>query len=208
MKLIVGLGNLGKKYERTRHNAGFLAIDALENAWRSHEHFFELGKEQHKLYECSEWEYRGSDGRSERVTLAKPQTFMNLSGTAVKFLAQYAGSSFSVEDDLWVIHDEVDIDFGRVKLDRDRTGAGHNGVQNIIDQLGTKNFIRFRVGVRPTEFAKGDTRDFVLDQFSKNEHALLPSIFCALEEGCRLLISDGFEQAQNRVNALKTKLSA
>src|SRR3989338_1982482 len=140
MKLIVGLGNPGKKYEDTRHNVGFLCIDALEKAWIAHEYFFELGSERHALYEQSEWEYRSPLGGVERIALARPKTFMNLSGEAVRFLVSHEGKDFLVENDLWIIHDDVDIAVGSIKLDRDKSSGGHNGVQNIIDQLGTKNF--------------------------------------------------------------------
>lgn len=207
MKLIVGLGNPGKKYEKTRHNVGFMAIDALEVHLNADEHFFSLGREKHKLYELSEWEYRSPIGQTERIALAKPQTFMNLSGEAVKFLATHAGKNFSVADDLCVIHDEVDVDFGRVKLDRDRSGAGHNGIQSIIDRLGSKNFIRLRIGVRPVSKEKGDAREFVLNRFSKKEQEALPGIFRILAEGCRLFFDEGFVVAQNRVNVRKTKSS-
>jgi peptidyl-tRNA hydrolase, PTH1 family len=136
MKLIVGLGNPGKKYEGTRHNAGFMAIDEL------------------KKYDI------------EDSILAKPKTFMNNSGKAVKEMVGY----YKVKpEDLWVIHDDIDLPIGEFKISENRGSAGHKGVQSIIDELGIKNFNRIRIGICPAEGKPERIEEFVLKKFSKKE---------------------------------------
>ncbi|MDO8490218.1 MAG: aminoacyl-tRNA hydrolase [bacterium] len=205
MKLIVGLGNPGKKYESTRHNVGYAMIDALEKAWKGRELFFFLGLEKHKLYEQSEWEYRPPAGKSERVTLMKPRTFMNLSGDAAAFAIQHSPKSFVVKDDLWVVHDEIDISLGRVKLDRNRSAAGHNGIKSIIERIGTKDFIRFRVGIGATHSVKENLEQFVLKRFGKEEKEIMQKTLSFCEQGCEVLLDQDFESAQNFLNGRDAK---
>ena len=140
MKLIVGLGNPGKKYEKTRHNIGFLVLDRLV--------------QQHRECDFSNWEQSkkfnaeicGGTYKGEKVILVKPLTFMNNSGQAVGMIAQY----YKIRpNDLIVAHDEKDIPLGEIRVQKDRGPAGHNGVKSIIEHCGTKNFTRIRIGIAP-----------------------------------------------------------
>lgn len=159
MKLIVGLGNPGKKYEQTRHNFGFMALDLLAKnlnlAWR----------ESSKL--------KAELAKSTQYILAKPTTFMNQSGFAVSALLKFYKLTPA---DLIVLHDELDIDFGKWKLSSDSRAAGHNGVQSIIDQLGSKKFVRFRLGIRAGIDRGLNAEKFVLDKFDPEETKKLPEI--------------------------------
>lgn len=144
MFLIVGLGNPGKKYEKTRHNVGFMVLDALKE--------FEL----------------------PNATLAKPQTFMNNSGKAVKSLVakyQILNTKYLV-----VVHDDIDISLGKIKISVGRGSAGHKGVESIIQVLGTKNFTRVRVGIQPALGKPKDVETFVLKNFTSKELLLLKQV--------------------------------
>lgn len=155
MHLIVGLGNPGKKYERTRHNVGFLAVDALRNDTFS----------EWKLLKSLEAEASEGEIEGKKVILLKPQTFMNLSGRAVSAAMKKYRITY---EHLIVIHDDLDIPFGEIKAQKNKSAAGHNGVQSVIDALGTKDFWRMRVGIgaRPKEMASDV---FVLQKFSVAE---------------------------------------
>ena len=163
MKLIVGLGNPGKQYELTRHNAGFLAVDD-----------FLKGKDviacQSKFQaEICEYHEGGN-----KIFFVKPQTFMNLSGEAVKDIVRFYKVNPEIE--LLVVHDEKDFPFGTVKPAHNSSSAGHNGVQNIIDELGTQDFARVRIGVESREPGSPLPTDvFVLQKFSDDELAKLPT---------------------------------
>jgi len=140
--LIVGLGNPGKKYEKTRHNIGFRVIDELE---------------------CKAFD--------DDIILLKPESFMNNSGKTVQeHLAYYKIPAH----DLIVIHDDIDLLFGDIRVSENSSSAGHKGVQSIIDELGTQDFTRIRVGIKPPH--KIDTEKFVLEKFTKDEEKQLPEI--------------------------------
>jgi peptidyl-tRNA hydrolase, PTH1 family len=166
--LIVGLGNPGEKYEKTRHNAGFLALDKLRKKYSFPE--FEFSKKFNS--EIS----KGSICQ-KNVFLIKPQTFMNESGTAVRAFLNF--HKLSVEDIL-VIHDDLDIIFGEIRLAFDSRSAGHNGVQNIIDQLGTQKFKRIRIGIGKPPSEKVacylSAHDYVLEKFFPEELNALESM--------------------------------
>lgn len=136
MKLIIGLGNPGQKYELTRHNLGFIFIDSLRERWSFPE--FKLG---------SKFDAEISQGKlnGKKIILAKPQNFINLSGEVVKRIMAFYKTG---PEDLLVIHDDMAIACGKYKLATNSTSAGHNGVQNIIDELGTKKFARLRIGIK------------------------------------------------------------
>jgi len=152
--LVVGLGNPGPQYAATRHNAGFMAVDYIGD--RLGIRFdADLCK---SLVAAGEYEGR-------ELTLAKPQTFMNLSGRAVSALIDRLSLS---PDDLTVIHDDIDIPLGKVKEKRGGGSAGHNGIGSIIEEIGTGDFRRLRIGVgRPSK--GGDASEFVLSPFEENE---------------------------------------
>lgn len=163
MKLIIGLGNPGEKYKKTRHNAGFVAIDAIVAKSQ-----IPSPKSQIKFNsEIVEIVMNG-----EKIILAKPQTFMNESGKAVKAIADYY--KIPIEN-ITVIHDDLDIKLGEYKIAKDRSSAGHKGVQSIIDNLETKNFTRIRIGIG-VENKKIPTEEFVLENFSKEEQKIIDEV--------------------------------
>lgn len=164
MKLIIGLGNPGKEYEKTRHNAGFMVIDALAK---------ELGA-SFKFQKKFNAEIAQVKLENEDVVLLKPQTFMNLSGTPARAVMDF----YKIKpENIVVIHDDKDIMFGDVKYQTDRSAAGHNGIKSIIEHLGTQNFARIRIGVAWEDKEKmGDTANFVLMNFTKTELETLDGI--------------------------------
>lgn len=163
MKLLVGLGNPGRQYKDTRHNLGFLALDAIA---KRHEIKWKKKREFHA-------EMTEVDLGHYRYILLKPATFMNLSGEAVRAAASF----FDVKaEDIIVIHDDVDLPFGEIRKKTDGSSAGHKGVQSIIDLLKTNTFRRVRVGIgRPTE-PQFPIDEWVLSKWTKQEKAALPEI--------------------------------
>jgi len=169
MQLIVGLGNPGKEYEQTRHNAGFLCLDFLRETWR-----FE------SFQPVPKWKGSVSAGMrgGEKTMLLKPETFMNRSGESVRSLMDFFKLAPS---DLIVIHDDLDIASGVFKIAKGSGAAGHNGVADLIGKLGTKDFTRIRIGIgRPTENVPTDA--FVLSPFSKEELTSLQKTFAEIEK--------------------------
>lgn len=160
MKLIVGLGNPGRKYEKTRHNIGFRVIDALT---------FEMGTQlaYDKKFEAEIGCF--SAGR-KKIYLAKPQTMMNNSGKVVAKIAKYY--NFQPQD-IWIIHDDLDLNFGRIRVRFDGSSAGHNGIKSIVGELDSGEFYRFKIGIGPKD-KQADS--FVLENFSVAEEEKLPKI--------------------------------
>ena len=159
MKIIVGLGNPGRKYERTRHNAGFMAVDDLAQSLH-----FELSLEKcHALFG------KGALG-TEKVLLAKPQTYMNDSGRSVAALLKDA---YATANDLIVLHDELDLPAGVVRVKIGGGHGGHNGLRSIIDELGTEKYSRLRVGIG--EPGRGAV-DHVLSRFAADERKRLRTL--------------------------------
>jgi peptidyl-tRNA hydrolase, PTH1 family len=159
--LIVGLGNPGTKYEKTRHNFGFLVVDEII---KRHDAVSSNTKLQTKL-----WTAKASGAT---ILLAEPQTFMNLSGNAVAPLTR---AKKIIPEHLIVVHDDLDLPLGTIRVSRGASAGGHNGVQSIIDALGTKDFIRVRMGIgRPTNDQA--IEDFVLTRFSAEEKKMLPEV--------------------------------
>lgn len=184
MILIVGLGNPGKKFEKTRHNVGFVAIDefAKENDFPS----FESNKKADALV-----------SEQNNVLLAKPQTFMNESGKAVKELIR----NHPVEN-IIVIHDDIDLETGKIKIVKERGSAGHKGVESIIKAVGNENLIRIRIGIAPAASAKGsvEAKKIVLKNFSKQEQPLINESISKAAEALTIIISSGLEKAMNQFN--------
>ena len=161
MKLIVGLGNPGTQYEKTRHNAGFLSLDFFLKDQKA---ISCQGKFNAQICEM----HFQNDGGIEKVFFVKPQSFMNLSGEVVRDIAHFY--KVDVSKDLLVLHDEKDLNFGIVKEAKDSGSAGHNGVQNLIDELATKDFARVRIGVESREEGSPLPTDvFVLQPFTSEE---------------------------------------
>lgn len=160
MKLIVGLGNPGSQYARTRHNIGFMIVDELAE---SHSASWKFDKKmQAEMAEIA------LDG--EKVILAKPQTFMNLSGESIQKIMQFYKISPS---DIWVVFDDVDVPFGKLKLRQEGSAGGHNGVKSTIANIG-QDFIRVRIGISLNDRAVEPSEVYVLKPFKPEEQKELP----------------------------------
>ena len=169
MILIVGLGNPGKKYEKTRHNIGSRIIDELESL------------------------------NLENVVLAKPTTFMNESGKAVKSLTK----NYKLKTiNLFIIHDDIDLPLGKIRIGIGRGAAGHKGVESIINELKTKNFIRFRIGIKPEPYTlTPKTLDrFVLQKFNKEEEKIIKEVIKKIVEAIEMTLKEGLEKAMSKYN--------
>jgi PTH1 family peptidyl-tRNA hydrolase len=181
MKLIVGLGNPGEKYEKTRHNIGFIILEKIAtkrgvvlNAWRLEPHY------ESRFAEMGDLE--------NRIKLVLPQTFMNNSGRAVKLCKDY----WKVDsEDIWVIHDDVDLEFGKVRINLGGTSAGHKGIESIIQAIG-EQFWRIRVGVGKSE--KIPTEEWVLINFEKSEAEKLSKIIDAISRFVLESLSKGIKE--------------
>ena len=197
MKLIVGLGNPGRKYEKTRHNYGFLAIDHLRDFFKSFEAWTSDKRAETLI---SKGEIAGQE-----LILAKPQTFMNLSGTAVAALADFYKIAIS---DIWVIHDDFDLPLGMIRVNHSSSAAGHKGVKSIIDALGTKDFLRFRLGIHPVGqtffsaiFKKTTSIEkFVLKNFDKEELKIAQAAIQRNTQAIEVALRKSPAEAMNEFN--------
>lgn len=169
MVIIVGLGNPGKKYVNTRHNIGFQIIDqfAKENKFPE----FRLSKKFNALI-----------SEKENIILAKPQTFINNSGISVKKLAKLHRTG------LCIIHDDIDLALGKIRISKNRGAAGHKGVQSIIKELSSKDFTRVRIGIQPEKGKPESIEKFILQKFKKEQREILkPAIKKSLAELAKLI---------------------
>lgn len=164
-KLLVGLGNPGKEYDGTRHNIGFACLDHFVGKTEGMEAWTAK-----KSFKCNFSVGRLGD---TQIIAIKPTTFMNLSGEAVQAVAAYYKI---VPADILVIHDELDVDFGQVRLRTGGSSAGHNGLKSIIEQLG-EDFGRVRIGIGPKKPARMDSADFVLQKFASEQAEQLPNLY-------------------------------
>lgn len=183
--LVVGLGNPGDRYARTRHNLGFMVVDLIAREVQT----------QVKREECRSLIGRAVIG-SEVVELAKPQTFMNLSGEAVSCLLKKQDRAI---EKLIVISDDLALPLGKIRLRPRGTHGGQNGLRNIIDRTGTQEFIRLRIGIAP-EHPIGNAKDFVLQGFSKGEAESVEEILRDSADAVRDVIHDGIERAMAKWN--------
>jgi peptidyl-tRNA hydrolase, PTH1 family len=185
--LIVGLGNPGERYEWTRHNLGFMLVDLL-------------ARQSNALVKRAEC--RALVGRAEiegrRVELVKPQTYMNLSGESVACLAKKR-EGFKASGDLLVVSDDIALPFGTIRLRARGSSGGQKGLKNIISVLGTDEFPRLRVGIKP-EHPVGDTASYVLERFPRAQHAEVEEVLGRCAEALRAVIRDGIEKAMSQFN--------
>ena len=184
MKLIVGLGNPGKKYENTRHNMGFMAVDLLSDQAN-----IDVDKEV----------FHGLMGRGkiyeQDVILFKPTTFMNLSGTAVQEVVHY----FKIElEDIVVIYDDMALEPGVIRLRKEGSSGGHKGMQNIIDCLSTEQIKRIRIGIG--EPGENDTIDFVLSKPLKDEVPVIEEAIANAVRAVKEMLKSDFDRAMNKYN--------
>ena len=179
MKLIVGLGNPGIEYQFTPHNLGFLAVDRIAGDL----------KVQVRNRQCRALTARAVIGQQEAV-LAKPETFMNLSGQAVRELVEKL--EIKPEADLIVIYDELDLLMGTIRIRQRGSSAGHNGMKSIIGALGTEEFARIRIGIAPEEK--------ILKPFGKRQLKQVDEMLDTAAEAVKVILTDGIEAAMNRFN--------
>lgn len=187
MYIIAGLGNPGAKYENTRHNIGFDTIDRLAD-----EAGISISESKHKALLG-----KGViDGH--RVILVKPQTYMNLSGESLREVVDYY--KCDPETDLIVISDDINLDVGRLRIRKKGSAGGHNGLKNIIAQLGTDAFVRVRMGVgeKPKDY---DLADYVLGHFTSEERKVLDEACKRAAEAIRVILNEDADAAMNRFNA-------
>ncbi|MGB7586804.1 MAG: aminoacyl-tRNA hydrolase [Terriglobales bacterium] len=186
MKLIVGLGNPGIEYQFTPHNLGFLVIDRIA----------EQRKVEVRNRQCRALTARAVIGL-ETVLLAKPETFMNLSGLSVRELVvEYDARP---ETDLIVIQDELDFPLGTIRIHRNRSSAGHNGIESIIGALGTQDFLRIRMGVAPDRKVE-DGITYLLSPFRKAQLKLVDPMLDVAAEAVAVILDEGPAAAMNRYN--------
>lgn len=186
MKMIVGLGNPGTRYAQTRHNIGFMVLDAFSAACQ-----LPVNKKQGaSLIGIGFWE-------QEKILLAKPQTYMNRSGEAVWELLNYYHEGI---DDFLVIHDDLDLDFGRLRFKRGGGSGGHNGLKSITQMLNSPEYSRLKVGIgRPPEFICAE--EYVLGGFSVSERASCPEIIKIAVAGLETWCLGDIDEAMNKFNS-------
>lgn len=189
MFLIVGLGNPGKQYEHTRHNVGFDVMDAIAEKYN-----ISISEKKHKAL-CGKGVIAG-----EKVVLAKPQTFMNLSGESVAELLHYY--KLDPEDEMLVIFDDISLAPGGIRIRKKGSAGGHNGIKNIIAMTGTQNFKRVKVGVG--EKPKGwDLADHVLGHFDKDDSAKVREAIADAVMATEMILQGDIDQAMNDFNGKK-----
>lgn len=187
--LIVGLGNPGRDYRETRHNIGFMVVDKFAET-----HAIKLGKVQNKAI------IGNSLIDDKKVILAKPQTFMNLSGQAVASLARFYKVAY---DHIVVVHDDVDLPFASLRMRPGGGSAGQKGVASVIQLLGTQDFPRLRMGIgRPP--GQMDAAAYVLQPFSRSEIEFLPPLMEKAVDALNCFLTDGLDSAMNRFNPSST----
>ncbi len=191
MILIAGLGNPGDRYRDTRHNVGFMVVDLIAERWGR-----PLFRHKFRAEEATV-EIRGKTG-AERAVLLKPQTYMNLSGESV----QPAATFFKIgPPQIIVVHDELDVPFGQVKLKSGGGDAGHNGLKSVTNRLGTNGYVRVRVGIgRPPPDFRGDVADYVLQAFAPAEQVDLDTVVGRAADAVECIALEGLSAAMNTTN--------
>jgi len=185
VKLIVGLGNPGREYDLTPHNLGFMAVERLAETCG-------VKFSRHEARSIS----ASAEIEGERVVLAKPQTFMNLSGQAVSGLLRQRNAS---AEDVIVLVDDVDLPFGSLRIRRRGSAGGHNGLKSIIGALGTDQFVRVRMGAGPDKVVE-DLVSYVLAPFRKKDLKIVAELADQAAEAVRIILKEGPEKAMNLFN--------
>ena len=184
MFVIAGLGNPGRKYEKTRHNMGFLAIDSL-----AEKNGIKVNKIKHRALV--------GDGMisGRRVLLVKPQTYMNLSGISIREIADY----YDVPaEDILVIYDDFDLELGTLRIRKKGSAGSHNGMKSVIDELGTKDFPRIRIGIGSSRGK--DWKDFVIGKASKDDMQVLSDAASRAADAAECILEKGIDRAMNEYN--------
>jgi PTH1 family peptidyl-tRNA hydrolase len=188
VKLIVGLGNPGIEYQFTPHNIGFLAVDRIA------EQCGVMVDNRHSKALTA----RSRIGKEE-VLLAKPETYVNLSGMSVRELVDKCGSGIDPQKDLIVIYDELDLPLGMIRIRERGSSAGHNGMQSIINALQTQEVARIRLGVAPDDPAKGGA-SYILSPFRKSQLAKVDELLDLAAQAVTVVLNEGIKAAMNRFN--------
>ncbi|WP_061996332.1 aminoacyl-tRNA hydrolase [Clostridium sp. ATCC 25772] len=186
MYLVVGLGNPGDKYDKTRHNVGFDIIDLFAN-----EYNIDVNRQKFKGM------YGETNINGEKIILLKPQTFMNLSGESVREVCDFYKIP---NDNVIVIYDDISLEVGNIRIRPKGSAGGHNGIKNIIAHLGTDIFPRIKIGVGGPA---GDLVNHVLGKFSKEERELLEKTFKPAIDAVETIISQNTAEAMNKFNGFK-----
>ena len=191
-QLVVGLGNPESKYDQTRHNIGFAAVDALARSWQ-------ISLSEHRKFQGAFGEGRGPQG--DKVRLLKPLTYMNRSGQPIRAVTDW----FKLPpESVLVIYDDMDLPLGKLRLRMSGSAGGHNGMKSAIAHLSTQNFPRLRIGIgRPQGTIIGDdpaTVSHVLGRFSQDETQLMSKVLQLVVEAVELSLKQGVEKAMNRYN--------
>jgi len=187
MPLIVGLGNPGRQYARTRHNAGFMVLDRLAERWR-------VSFASKKKFSAR---VALLDRDGSRLLLCKPETFMNASGEAVKAISAFYRVA---PESILTVVDDADLPLGEIRLRPRGSSGGHHGLESIEQHLGTREFPRLRVGIGRHESGAREITDYVLSQFGPDEAELLEKVLTRACDQIECWLSDGILQAMNRFN--------
>lgn len=204
MKLIVGLGNPGKKYEKTRHNLGFMTLDRFRGDVASHASWSASTKLKSQIAFFD-------TAAGERIIVAKPGTFMNDSGLAVRLIADFYDVS---PKDIWIVHDELDLPLGALRIRFGGAAAGHHGVESVIEHLGTDKFWRYRLGVGMSHTGKGDdgkehtlskllrnnVDEYVLGSFTSSEHGKMKDLLKRANQALTFALSHDLPATMNKYN--------
>ena len=196
MKLIVGLGNPGTEYQNTRHNAGFMTVDKISRDISINPINWQKNSQSKSLV-----------AKTADIILAKPQTYVNKSGFAVKAMADF----YKLEpDDIWVIYDDIDLPPGKIRIRAGGSSGGHNGVESVIKSLKTDKFIRFRLGIGrgkdsiagsfENEKRRHNVISFVLSKFKTHEERELQDLISSGAKAIRFALKEGIDRAMNRFN--------
>jgi len=198
MIIIVGLGNPGEKFKNTRHNAGFMVVNffAEKNGFPE----FNMSKKSNSLISqnnYSSFPRKAGIVKDKKIILIKPQTFMNNSGTAVK---KITNTQHLTPNTLIIIHDDIDLPLGKLKIVKNRGSAGHKGVESIIKNIGNKELIRFRIGVQPKNGKPKNPENFVIKNFTKAEKEIIDRTIIEISDALSLFIKEGLEKTMNQYN--------
>jgi len=204
MKLIVGLGNPGEKYEKTRHNLGFMIVDKF---FKDFEKVDKSIWEENKKFksDIAKLEWQPRKGKLEKIILVKPKTYMNSSGVAVSLISEYLNIPAS---NIWVIHDDIDLPLGSMRIRLGGSAGGHKGIESIIKSLGTEKFWRFRMGIGQSRMRLEDKKnkfikkvdEFVLDKFSHEERGKVGELIKKGSKAIGMGLEEGFDKAMNKFN--------
>lgn len=187
MKLVVGLGNPGKEYKNTRHNIGFNLLDSIAS-----NNGYSFKKDKKFNCEICETNING-----EKVLLVKPLSFMNLSGTVVSKIVSFYDINIS---DILVIQDDLDMEFGKIRIVFDSSSGGHNGIKNITECLGSQKYTRLKIGISNNKDM--DTKDYVLGKFSKNDIKNLDHIYDKLDNIINDFIDMDIDKLKQKYNSM------